>query len=78
MTPSNDIFPISNSNDVFDIADTEGMYSQYDDKPNITKELLVHLLQGDPVVDLSDGEYIHWLQLDSGALKYLRSNNIIS
>ncbi|KRK78788.1 hypothetical protein FD03_GL002571 [Companilactobacillus nodensis DSM 19682 = JCM 14932 = NBRC 107160] len=54
------------------------MYSQYDDKPNITKELLVHLLQGDPVVDLSDGEYIHWLQLDSGALKYLRSNNIIS
>lgn len=71
-SPSNEIFRVRNVNDVYCLPETDEMLSSFNERPNINKETLIHLLQGKPVVDLSDGEYIHWLQLDNDALNYLK------
>jgi len=72
-SPSNEIFKIKKLEDVYDLPESEEMLSTIDDSPNITKDILIHLLKGEPVVDLSDGEYVHWLQLDKSAMKYINS-----
>ncbi|OSH09738.1 hypothetical protein EFDM72_2050 [Enterococcus faecalis] len=53
------------------------MCSVFDNTPNITKEILVHLLAGYPIVDLSDGEYIHFFQLDDEAIQFIKEKNIL-
>ncbi|QCX23999.1 hypothetical protein [Companilactobacillus futsaii] len=68
-----EIFKIESLNDVFNLPESEEMLSTVDDRPNITKDVLIHLLKGGPVVDLSDGEYIHWLQLDKSAIDYINN-----
>lgn len=72
-SPSNEIFKIKELDDVYDLPESEEMLSTIDSRPNITKDILIHLLKGEPIVDLSDGEYIHWLQLDKDAVDYINS-----
>jgi hypothetical protein len=74
-SPSNEIFRIKNADDVYSLPETDEMLSSFDERPNINKDTLIHLLKGKPVVDLSDGEYIHWFQLDDDALNYLKELN---
>lgn len=76
MTAPFEIYSIQDSDDVWDIPNTECMYSVFDNSPNISKEVLIHLLEGKPIVDLSDGEYIHFLQLSSEAIEYINEKNI--
>lgn len=64
------LVPIERDDDIFDLPETEMMCSVYNATPNITKELLIHILSGQPIVDLSDGEYIHFLQIDADAKEY--------
>lgn len=72
---NNGIFKIENVNQIFELPESDTMTSSFDDKPNINKDILIHLLKGKPVVDLSDGEYIHWLQLDKEAINYIKDLN---
>lgn len=69
----NMIFKIEDVNDVFDLPESDTMTSSFDETPNITKDLLVHLMKGKPIVDLSDGEYVHWLQLNKDAIEYINN-----
>lgn len=75
MTAPSYIIPIENAEEIFDIPQTSLMSSVFRSEPNITKELLNHLLSGKPLVDISDGEYIHFFQLDSEAIDYLKLQN---
>lgn len=65
------IFPINKAVDIDNIDATDGMYSEFKEEKNISLTTLKHLLHGKPIVDLSDKEYIHWLQLDDDALKFV-------
>lgn len=69
----NMIFKIEDVDDIYDLPESEEMLSTVDDRPNITKDVLIHLLKGKPIVDLSDEEYIHWLQLDKDAIEYINN-----
>lgn len=75
MTDPSYIIPIENAEEIFDIPQTNFMSSVFFSEPNITKELLNHLLSGKPIVDISDGEYIHFFQLDGEAIEYLKLQN---
>ena len=67
----NRIFKIEDVDDIDNLPESEEMLSTVNDRPNITKDVLIHLLKGKPIVDLSDEEYIHWLQLDKSAIDYI-------
>lgn len=60
---------VSDSNDVWDLPETKFFYSAFSDTPNIGADELAALLSGKALVDLSDGEYIHWIQLTPDAIK---------
>lgn len=68
-TPFN-IVPVADFSDILEIPETEYMCSKFNTSPNITKEDLLHLLSGKPLVDLSDEEFIHCLQLNDEAQKF--------
>lgn len=68
-----EIYMIESVKEVYQVGNASLM-SDFDDKPTISKDMLVHLLKGLPLVDLSDGEFIHWLQLDSEALEYVAAH----
>lgn len=70
----NDFYPIKVKNDIYRISDFDTMYSQFPSNKNISKKILMHLLSGKPIVDLTDGEYVHWIQLDDEALKYVKNH----
>lgn len=76
MTTPSELVPIKEINDIWDKPGVATMCSVFDDTPNITKEILIHLLEGRPVVDLSDGEYIHFFQLDDKALQFINEKNV--
>lgn len=77
MTTPSELVPIKEINDIWDSPNVETMCSVFDNTPNITKEILVHLLAGHPIVDLSDGEYIHFFQLDDDAIQFIKEKNIL-
>lgn len=77
MTTPSELVPIKEINDLWGIPKVETMYSIFDDTPNISKEILIHLLEGHPIVDLSDGEYIHFFQLDDEAIQFIKEKNIL-
>ena len=66
------IFPAKSKNDVFCIPGTETMLSQFPQEKNISITSLKSLLAGNAIVDIGDGEYIHWLQLDDSAIEYVK------
>lgn len=72
MTAPFKLIPIKEVDDIWGIPEIETMYSAFDSSPNISKEILVHLLNGKPVIDLSDGEYIHFFQLDNEAVQFIK------
>ena len=53
-----EIYMIQSVKEVYQVGDARLM-SSFDDKPTISKDMLLHLLKGLPLVDLSDGEFIH-------------------
>jgi hypothetical protein len=69
----NDLYNVSSENDVWDLPDIEGFYSQFEPQKNISLSMIKSLISGQAIVDLSDGEYIHWLQLDDEASEYLKA-----
>lgn len=69
-----DIYLVSDIDDIYEIPEICGMYSQFNTSPNITKENLLHLLSGKPLVDLSDDTFIHPFQLDEDALTYVKEH----
>ncbi|MGA3462832.1 hypothetical protein ACA614_13160 [Lactiplantibacillus plantarum] len=73
----NEIYMIQSADEAFKVGDAR-MMSGFNDDPTITKDMLIHLLMGLPLVDLSDGEFIHWLQLDPSALEYVSAHLKIS
>lgn len=72
------IYEINEKIEVKKIPEYEYMYHQILVDKNISVSNLRHLLKGLPLVDVSDGEYIHWLQLDSSALEYVSTHFKIS
>lgn len=74
-TPLNFIL-IENRESVFDLEETSCMCSTFESEPNITLDTLKHLISGKPVLDISDEEYIHWIQLDQESLNYLKERLI--
>lgn len=64
---------VTTNQDIDELPETRFMSSVFDKRPMITLPILKHLLDGGPVVDLTDEEYIHWLQLDSEALEYVQN-----
>lgn len=70
----NQIYPVESPEGVFDLPGTDFMHSTFDEEKNITIQLFEHLLEGKAIVDLSDGEYIHWLQLNDETIRYFRTN----
>lgn len=61
--------------DIDSIEGIEFFYSQFPTNCNIGIDELKALMDGKALVDVSDGEYIHWLQLDKHALKF--ANDIL-
>lgn len=70
----NDFYPIEIKEDIYQIDNFDTMYLQFPSDKNISKNILLHLLSGDPIVDLTDGEYVHWIQLDDEALEYAKNH----
>lgn len=70
----NDFYPIKVKEDIYQIDSFDTMYSHFLSRKNISKNILLHLLSGNPVVDLTDGEYVHWIQLDDEALKFAKNH----
>ncbi|MGZ7883644.1 2-hydroxymuconic semialdehyde hydrolase [Limosilactobacillus ingluviei] len=71
MTPlSKDIIIVDAKKDIDNIDGLEYFYSQFPTNRNIGINELKALMSGKALVDVSDGEYIHWLQLDQNALKF--------
>lgn len=68
------IYNISSAGDVDYIPAGFGVFSTFPTDRNITKSNLEHLLSGQPLVDLTDEEYVHWLQLDREALEYVKQH----
>ncbi|ETY74623.1 2-hydroxymuconic semialdehyde hydrolase [Lactiplantibacillus fabifermentans T30PCM01] len=66
------IFPVKFKKEVFYLPGTETMLSQFPQEKNISSDSLKSLLAGNAIVDIGDGEYIHWLQLDDSAIEYVR------
>lgn len=64
---------LKDGEDVFDIEGTQYMSSVFSKGPNVTVSDIQHLIAGLPIIDISDGEYIHWIQLTPEALKYIQS-----
>lgn len=69
----NDIYPVNSVEDALNIHEVSLMCS-FDSIPTISKNNLIHLLEGKPLVDLNDGEYVHWIQLDKEALSFVKNN----
>lgn len=70
----NSIFSVSKKDDVWCIPETDYFYSQFSTEKNICLKSLIALLSGKALIDLSDGEYIHWLQLDEEALAFIKEH----
>ncbi|WPP11014.1 hypothetical protein [Lacticaseibacillus paracasei] len=65
----NSIYIVDEKDEVWDIGETSGMCGMFSSKPNIGPNEVSALLSGKALVDLSDGEYIHWIQLIPDAIK---------
>lgn len=65
-----DIIVINDKKDIDGIDGLEYFYSQFPTNRNIGISELKALMDGKALIDISDGEYIHWLQLDESALKF--------
>ncbi|MGX7051419.1 hypothetical protein [Leuconostoc palmae] len=50
-----------------------GCYRDFNSEPTINKDMLIHLLSGKPLLDMTDGENVHWLQLDSESIDFVNS-----
>lgn len=68
----NGIYIVDEKDEVWDIDEASGMYGMFSSKPNIGPNEVAALLSGKALVDLSDGEYIHWIQLTPDAIKTAR------
>ncbi|WP_461240874.1 2-hydroxymuconic semialdehyde hydrolase [Paucilactobacillus sp. N302-9] len=68
------IYNIGDAEDVEQLPEYAMMYSNFPTDRNMTKENLIHLLSGKPIVDLTDEEYVHWIQLDQEALNYVKQH----
>lgn len=55
-----------------ELNETCMMCSLRDPRPNITKSDLIHLINGKPLVDASDGENVHMIELNTDALIFIR------
>lgn len=66
------ILKINSINDVDKIDDIE-CYRFFDSKPTINKDMLIHLLSGKPLVDITDGENVHLIQIDSESIEFISS-----
>lgn len=64
----NGIYIVGEKGEVWEIDEASGMYGMFSSKPNIGPNEVSALLAGKALVDLSDGEYIHWIQLTPEAL----------
>lgn len=67
------IIIVNGKKDIDNITELELFYSQFPTNPNIGVNELKALMDGKALVDISDGEYIHWLQLDKYALKFIKN-----
>lgn len=64
------ILKINSINDVDKIDDIE-CYRFFDSEPTINKDMLIHLLSGKPLVDITDGENVHLIQIDSESIEFI-------
>ncbi|MBO0449315.1 2-hydroxymuconic semialdehyde hydrolase [Enterococcus sp. MJM12] len=69
----NYILPVNNLDDVWELHETETFYSVFCADKNIDVEMLRHLIDGGALIDVSDGEYIHWLQLTDEAKLWMQN-----
>lgn len=70
----NNFYIVDKRADVWDIDESSGMYGRFDSQPNLGPVEITALLSGKAIVDLSDGEYVHWLQLTPEAISILMSH----
>ncbi|WP_099299646.1 hypothetical protein [Pediococcus pentosaceus] len=73
----NAIYPVESIDSAMEISEIQTMCS-FEDSPTINKENLIHLLKGKPLVDLNDGEFVHWLQLDDDAIRFVKEYVLIN
>lgn len=66
------LIPVQCRNDVHKIKGTDHFYSEFPTNKNIDKEGLLALLKGLALVDISDDEYYHWIQLDDEAALFAK------
>lgn len=62
---------VDKPDDVWSFPESEFCLSNFSSKPNIGINQIIALLQGRSIADLSDGEYVHWLQLTPDALDFV-------
>ncbi|WP_299516479.1 hypothetical protein [uncultured Rummeliibacillus sp.] len=67
------LIPVLNKNEVYSIEGTDHFYSEFSTNKNIGKEELLALLSGMALVDISDNEYYHWIQLNEEAVSFANS-----
>ncbi|CAM3205736.1 2-hydroxymuconic semialdehyde hydrolase [Pediococcus acidilactici] len=67
------IHEINDIEDLDYIPEYQYMLSTFPAQKNISVSNLKHLFKGLPIVDTSDEEYVHWIQLDDEALEYINS-----
>lgn len=70
---SNELYIVKSRDEALEIDAAQFALSKFPSNPNIGVKELEALIQGSALVDLSDGEYIHWLQLTPQALEYLKT-----
>ncbi|KEQ20538.1 2-hydroxymuconic semialdehyde hydrolase [Limosilactobacillus reuteri] len=74
MTPLNkNIIIVNDKKDIDNITELESFYSEFPTDSNIGIDELKALMTGKALIDVSDGEYIHWLQLDKHALRFAKT-----
>lgn len=72
MTTPYSLIQVEDENYIFELEELEQIHSIFNSEPNITLSDLKHLFQGKPVIDVTDGEYIHWIQLDQEAINFVK------
>lgn len=68
------LIPVSNSEEVWNIQETKTFFSVFKPEKNIGLKELKELSEGKALIDLSDGEYIHWIQLSDEAREFLKAS----
>lgn len=69
----NKLIPVSDKKEVYKIEGTGDFCSSFPNNRNIGKKELLALLDGLALIDISDGEYFHWIQLDHEAIDYVKT-----